>query len=294
MSVLPAFARQSKFARGRAAATAAVLLPMLLAGCGGTMPTLGGGGTVATGSAGGATSNNANSQLEKCDETLGTLAVTEDQAAPWYAHLSQYKLGSTIPVLRLMIQQSNCFVVVERGKAFNNMMQERSLAASGEMREGSNMGKGQMVAADYTMSPSITFSQKGTGGVGGMLGGFGVLGAAVGVVAGGLKANEASTSLLMIDNRSGVQLAAAEGSAKNYDFNLFGGMFGGGAWGGAGGYTNTPEGKILVASFMDSYNQVVRAVRNYKAQTVKGGLGTGGRLGVQGGTTPASKDVPAK
>jgi hypothetical protein len=40
---------------------------------------------------------------------------------------------------------------------------------------------------------------------------------------------------------------------------------------------------------MDSYNKLVRAVRNYQAQTVKGGLGTGGRLGVQGGKTPASK-----
>jgi hypothetical protein len=42
---------------------------------------------------------------------------------------------------------------------------------------------------------------------------------------------------------------------------------------------------------MDSYNKLVNAVRNYKAQTVKGGLGTGGRLGVQGGQTPASKEL---
>jgi hypothetical protein len=33
----------------------------------------------------------------------------------------------------------------------------------------------------------------------------------------------------------------------------------------------------------------VRAAKNYKAQEMKGGLGTGGRLGVQGGGTPASK-----
>jgi hypothetical protein len=36
---------------------------------------------------------------------------------------------------------------------------------------------------------------------------------------------------------------------------------------------------------------MVKALRNYKAQTVKGGLGTGGRLGVQGGDTDASKEV---
>jgi curli biogenesis system outer membrane secretion channel CsgG len=261
----------------------------------GTDPKLGGSGTVATGSAGGAASQGASSQLERCDETLGTIAVVEDQSAAWYHTLSQYKLGSTVPVLRMMIQQSNCFVVVERGAAMRNMMQERNLSESGEMREGSSFQKGQLVAADYTMSPSITFSQKGTSGAGGALGGlFGQAGRLVGAVAGGIKANESSTTLLMIDNRSGVQLAAAEGSAKNYDFNLFGGIFGGGGGGAAGGYTNTPEGKILTAAFMDSYNKLVVATRNYQAQSVKGGLGTGGRLGVQGGSTPASKELPGK
>ncbi len=254
-------------------------------GVAGTDPDLGGGGTVATGGAGGANAADASSQLEMCEESLGTIAVQEDQNSAWYRTLTQHKLGSTVPVLRTMIQQSNCFVVVERGGAMKNMKQERDLAESGEIREGSNLGKGQMVAADYTMSPSITFSQKGTSGVGGLVGGL--FGRVAGAVAGGLKANESSTTLLLIDNRSGVQLAAAVGSAKNYDFKLFGGAGGGGIFGGAGGYSDTPEGKVLIASFMDSYNKMVKAVRNYRAQTVKGGLGTGGRLGVQGATAPS-------
>jgi curli biogenesis system outer membrane secretion channel CsgG len=258
------------------------------AGCA-TSPTLGGGGTVATGGAGGATSSGANPQLEHCSESLGTLAVNEDLQASWYAELQQYHLGPTTPVLRMMIQQSNCFVVVERGAAMNNMMRERSLAQSGEMRKGSKMGPGQMVAADYTMTPSITFSAKGT--QGGGLGGFGIIGTVVGAAVSSFRANEASTTLLMVDNRSGVQLAAAQGSAKNYDLALLGGAFGGGFGGAGAGYSDTPEGKIIVASFMDSYNQLVRATRNYVAQTVKGGLGTGGRLGVQGGSTPASREV---
>src|ERR1700690_226391 len=265
----------------------ALVTALGLSECWATEPVLGGSSTTATGGAGGANSEGASSQLERCDESLGTMAVVEDQGAPWYGNLAQYKLGSTVPVLRMMVQQSNCFVVVERGRGMNNMMQERALEQSGEMREGSSFGKGQMVAADYTMSPSITFSKKGTGGVGGALGGL--FGRVASGVAGGLKSNEASTTLLLIDNRSGVQLAAAEGSAKNFDFAIGGGIFGGGVGGALGGYTDTPEGKILTAAFMDSYNKLVRAVRNYKAQTVKGGLGTGGRLGVQGGKTPASK-----
>lgn len=240
-----------------------------------------------TGAAGGATADGANSTLERCDQALGTIGVVEDQNAGWYRTLQSYKLGSTVPVLRMMIQQSNCFVVVERGAAMQNMNMERQLQKSGEMREGSNMGAGQMVAADYTMNPSIQFSQN-TGGMGAALGGLtrslGVLGA----LAGGIKTNEASTTLIMIDNRSGVQLAAAEGTAKNTDFALFGSAYGWAGAGGAGGYSSTPEGKIIIAAFADSYNQLVKVVRNYRAQTVKGGLGTGGALGVQGGSTPAS------
>ncbi|MGO9613481.1 MAG: CsgG/HfaB family protein [Dissulfurispiraceae bacterium] len=267
----------------------ALLVAQGLAACEATEPVLGGSNTTATGAAGGSSVEGANSQLAHCDESFGTIAVVEDQDAPWYSNLAQYQLGSTVPVLRMMIQESNCFVVVERGRAMNNMMQERALEQSGEIREGSNFGKGQMVAADYTMSPSINFSQKGTGGVGGGFGGL--FGRVIGGVAGGLKSNEASTTLLLVDNRSGVQLAAAEGSAKNFDFNLSGGMFSGWAGGGLGAYTNTPEGKILTAAFMDSYNKLVRAVSNYRAQTVRGGLGTGGRLGVQGGQTPASREL---
>ena len=88
---------------------------------------LGGAQSTVSGSAAGASAQGASSQLEKCDESLGTLAVVEDQGAAWYGHLSQYKLGSTVPALRMMVQQSNCFVVVERGRAMQNIMQERVL-----------------------------------------------------------------------------------------------------------------------------------------------------------------------
>jgi curli biogenesis system outer membrane secretion channel CsgG len=260
---------------------------LALAGLAGAQEVGGGSKGAVTGAAGGASSEGANSSLERCDQALGTIGVVEDQSAGWYRTLQSYKLGSTVPVLRMMIQQSNCFVVVERGAAMQNMNMERQLQRSGEMRQGSNMGPGQMVAADYTMSPSIQFSQN-TGGMGGALGGLSRSLGVLGALAGGIKTNEASTTLLMIDNRSGVQLAAAEGTAKNTDFALFGSAYGWAAGGGAGGYSSTPEGKIIIAAFADSYNQLVKVVRNYRAQTVKGGLGTGGALGVQGGSTPAS------
>lgn len=255
-----------------------LLLPLLLAGCANMTPTIGDptAKTVATGSAGGANAQNANSQLLRCDRTLGTLTIVEEANQPWlYQFTQQYHMQSTVPMLRMIIQQSNCFAVVERGRAFNNMRGERALMAEGELRNASNMGKGQMVAADYTITPSVSFNARGTGGVGALVGGM--LGRVGSVVGGSLSSNEASTMLLLTDNRSGLQLAAAEGSAKNWDFGAVGALFGGSA-GGASGYSNTPQGKVLTASFMDSYNQLVTAVRNYQAQSVAGGLGNGGTL----------------
>lgn len=273
----------------RSAMKSALLLsPLLLTGCLATAPTLGENKGTVSGAAGGATAENQNSQLEKCDESLGTLALYEDPQAPWWTQMRQRDLGSTLPVLRLMVQQSNCFVIVERGKAFANMERERALMQSGETRSGSNFGQGQMVAADFTLSPEIQFAGN-TGGAGGGIG-TGAIGL-ITAVAASVKTNEASTTLLLVDNRSGVQISAAEGTAKNFDFGVLGGGLFGNTAVGAGAYGKTPAGRVIVAAFADSYNQMVKAVRNYKAQQVKGGLGTGGRLGVQGGSTAASKEL---
>lgn len=260
--------------------SALLVSSILLSACSNMPVSMGDAGakTVATGSAGGANNTNANKQLEHCDRPYGTIAIEEDQSANWFSVLSgTYRLKSTVPVLSLMIQQSNCFVVVNRGKAMQNIMGERALQQSGEMRSGSNFGKGQMVSADYTLIPEVMFSQKGTGGVGAGLGGVAGL---IAVVAGGLQSNEASTMLTLVDNRSSVQVGAAEGSAKNFDFAL-GGILGGA--GAAGGFTNTPEGKIIAGAFMDSYNQLMQAMRNYQPQSMGDrGMGTGGRLNVDG------------
>lgn len=238
--------------------------------------------TTATGAAGGATAINANSQLERCDRPVGTVAFIEDTSASWYGVLSgQYKLPSTTIVLRQLAQQSNCFVVVERGRGMQAIQGERALAASGELRNNSNFGKGQLVSADYAITPSITFSARNTGGVTGALSGYSRSLNVLSSLAGGLRQNEASTMLILGDNRSGIQIATAEGSASNVDFNVGAALFGSRGGGSAGAYTNTPEGKVLMAAFTDSFNQLVRAVKNYTPQQAPAGsrgLGTGGSL----------------
>lgn len=165
-------------------------------------------------------------------------------------------------------------------------MQERDLGASGELRNRSNMGKGQMVSADYVLTPSIQFSENtGGGGVAGLAGLAGGYGALIGAVAGSMKTTEAATTMMLTDTRSGVQVAIAQGSAKNNDFAGLGAL--GAAGGGAamGAYSRTPQGKVIAAAFLDSYSHLVDAVRHYAPQNVDGGLGVGGKLGVQGSTT---------
>ena len=142
-------------------------------------------------------------------------------------------------------------------------MQERDLAASGEMRENSNLGKGQMVAADYVMTPSVVFAENNAGGVGGAVGGLlGRRSPVASAVAGGLKFKEAQTSMLLADARTTVQVAAAEGSTRKADMRLGAGLFGGAVGGAAAGYGNTNEGKIIAAALLDNYNAIVRTVRS--------------------------------
>lgn len=239
------------------------------------------GGSVVQGAAG-TSASKAPEGLERCDKPMGAIAVVEPQT-DIMAHLSRYRLQSPVGLIRMMIQQSNCFVVVERGVGMQNMMQERQLSQSGQSRAGSNMGGGQMVTADFILTPSVVFSENNAGGVGGAVGGL--FGRTAGAVAGALKFKEAQTSMLLADARSGVQVGAAEGSTKKADLRLGAGLFGGGAGAVGGGYGNTNEGKIIAAAFMDNYNQLVGVVRN--DPTLQRNVGSLKEEAAKGGTTKA-------
>jgi len=162
----------------------------------------------------------------------------------------------------MMVQDSGCFDVVERGVAMRNIQQERALAEGGELRGESNIGKGQMQAADFVMTPAIQIAANNTGGVGGVLAGGLLNRFGLGGVAGGLKFKEASTSLIIADVRSSIQVATAEGKATKTDFDIGGWGWTGAAFGAANGYTNTPEGKVIAASLLDNWNRIVLTIRD--------------------------------
>ncbi|HUW35999.1 MAG TPA: CsgG/HfaB family protein [Rhodocyclaceae bacterium] len=63
-----------------------------------------------------------------------------------------------------MIQQSNCFNVVERGVAMQNILQERQLQQQGQLASGAQMGQGQLVTADFVLTLDVVFSESNAGG----------------------------------------------------------------------------------------------------------------------------------
>jgi hypothetical protein len=264
---------------------------LLMAGCNGL--TQGTSSGPVTGAAAGSTSVNAVDSLQRCSEPLGTLAVDDGRNPAWWGPFySRTQVTSIEPMVRLVVQQSNCFIITTLG----NLRMENRISGitqyqrnSGEFRAGSNQQRGQRVAADYYLEPAILFAGDTTSGLAGGLGGLGGLGGrwggvAAGALGGALRSNSTNVTMSLLDIRSGVQIAASEGSstATNLGASLAGlgiGSGGGGAIG-MGGFTRTPQGQATVAAFVDAYNKLVVATRNYTAQSVRGGSGTGGLLRV--------------
>lgn len=239
-------------------------------------------GTAVSGAAAGRTSEGADAGLERCAETLGTLAVDDGRESAWFSEFGRRTKVTTIePMIRLAVQQSNCFIITSIGNLRTDSRLSRitdKQRNSGEYRAGSNQQKGQRVAADYFLEPSIIIDESSLGGVGGVVGGL--LGPGAGAIAGGLEGKSSVVTLVLFDIRSSVQISASEGSATSTNFGAALGAFGGGGGAAFGGLSRTPEGKATVAAFVDAYNGLVRALRNYEAQDVEGGLGRGGKLKV--------------
>lgn len=212
-------------------------------------------------------------QIPTCDKKIGTLAVTEPENKWWL----QYNLDSPEALIKVFVSQSKCFTLLDRGKGLAAAEKERALAASGEMRGGSNIGKGQMKAADYVLVPDVVTKNGNSGGsrIGGMLGGMlgGVAGAVVGGVS--LKSKTADVVLTLTDVRSTEQVALEQGHYKKTDLGWGAGggaFFGGFAAAGASSYANTEIGQVVTMAYLDSYTKLVNDIKgmslNAKADNV--------------------------
>jgi hypothetical protein len=230
--------------------TAVSVSTLALAAC---QTTMGDGGGVASGSAGaaGEQGGDKKAKLETCDQPIGTAALVQSDRSQ---HATA-DLPSPVPVLKLLMQQSGCFTVVSRGATGEALQRERELADQGATQSGSDLGEGQLKAADFIIKPSVLFKDANAGGGGAALGSL--VSAWTGfAIGGGLKNKQAQTLLSATNVRTGVQEAVAEGSAEKYDLALGFGGFTGNVAGAAGAYQSTDIGKIVMAALMDAHNKL--------------------------------------
>ena len=198
-------------------------------------------------------------ELPTCAKPIGTMGIS-DAENRWWEGLG---LGNPEALLRIYAQKSGCFRLVNRSQRGMAAMQtERALAASGEMRGGGTIGKGQMVQADFTLIPNIVTANRNRGGnrFGGLLGGL--VGGIGGAVLGGIdvKKRSANVTLEVVNNKSSEEFVT-EGQATKTDvgFGAGGGIFAGGflGAGGASGYADTEIGQVIALAYLDAFNKLV-------------------------------------
>jgi len=196
-------------------------------------------------------------QLPRCEQPLGTVALVDKEIPA----LEGTGLTAPSSVLRLMIAQSNCFQIVDRGEALEKIMEERHVSKKGK--------RPQLARADYFLTPDVISKNENAGGVDGGMGRL--LPGYAGTIAGSIsvKVQEAQVAIYLTSGKSGVQVAAATGKASTADAGF---DFSRASWGGAGGggaYANTEIGKTISAAFFDAYVNLVNQVRATPQQVAK-------------------------
>ncbi|HWA92259.1 MAG TPA: CsgG/HfaB family protein [Rhizomicrobium sp.] len=197
--------------------------------------------------------------IPTCGHNLGSIAIREPEHNWW----TDLHLSSPEVLLKVFVRKSGCFTLVDRGKGFEMAQQERQLASGGTLQQGSNIGAGQVKAADYILVPDIASKNDNANGmnIGGILGGF------VGGGAGALLSNISISSktadvvLSIVDVRTSEDGPIAEGHGSKTDLG-FGVAGGWGNWGGFGGagvstYTNTDIGQVVTLAYIDAYTKLV-------------------------------------
>lgn len=207
-------------------------------------------------------------EVPRCDRSLGTVALVEERSAASPAdglpagmaaliRMAEAQNGGSqrvdpLPLLKLLVAQSGCFQIVDRGEGFDALQRERQLAAGGSVAGANNQAT--LKAADYLLQAKVLYSDNDSGGSGGGLGSM---------FPGGLgfkqKVKASQTMLTLVEVKTGIQQAVATGSARKKDLSILGGGLltntGIGALGGS--YTSTDMGKITSLAMLDALKKLM-------------------------------------
>ena len=201
----------------------------------------------------------AMADVPHCARKLGTVSIMDgDDPSGW----TQFSLAPPQKLLKVIVQRSGCFNLVDRGSGLDAAQRERDIGNSLGLQRRSNVGQNQIKAADYVLVAEVQGANSNAQGSGVMGGIGGLLGGPVGGLLGGIRSKklEANTVLSVTNVRTTETIATTEGYAAKNDigFGAGGGIFGaigGGVVG--GGYDNTDIGRIVTLSFLDAYSKLV-------------------------------------
>ena len=206
-------------------------------------------------------SNQKSVEIPVCSKSFGTLAVVDHkEGGQWWLEMN---LSPPSVLINDFVRRSGCFNLVDRSTAFTVSEMERELFASGMLRPGSNVGLGQIIAADYIMvaalvgqninrneirlddlpfelpripflgrprMPNIDTSKK-----------------------------TADVVLLVADTRSSAIVVTMEGHGKNTDVNFR--VSGNSGADGVGVYAKTDMGRVITRAYLDAYIKMIDQFR---------------------------------
>jgi curli biogenesis system outer membrane secretion channel CsgG len=208
----------------------------------------------------------AEPQIPQCKSRKGTVSIVEPDNKWW----GSQNLESPELLIKVFVSQSKCFTILDRGKGMTAAQRERELAGGGDFRVGSNVGKGQMKAADYVLVPDlISKNEKASGSeLKGLVGGLlpkvnDKHGIAAGIGGIDFKTKTANVALTLTDVRSSEQVAFAQGQASktNVGWNGAGlGFAGLLVAGGASSYSNTEIGRVIATAYLKAFTDLVAEV----------------------------------
>ena len=195
-----------------------------------------------------------------CLRKLGTVSVMDgDDPSGW----TQFQLAGPQKLIKVLVQRSGCFNLVDRGSGLSAAQRERDIGGGMGMQRGSNVGQGQIKAADYVLVAEVQAADSNSGG--------GARGAGRRVrrpswasarrSAASARARWRPTPVLSLTNvRTTETLAVQDGYAAKNSISWGGGgggFFGAGLGLVGGGYDSTDIGRIVTLAFIQAYSKMV-------------------------------------
>lgn len=202
----------------------------------------------------------AMTDVPRCTRKLGTVSVMDgDDPSGW----TQFQLTGPQKLIKVLVQRSGCFNLVDRGSGLSAAQRERDIGGDLGLQRRSNVGQGQIKAADYVLVAEVQASNRNSSGSGIGAGIGGLVGGRFGGLVGGIgsKKMEANTVLSLTNVRTTETIAVTDGYAVKNSLSFGGGggmgFFGGGAAAVGGGYDNTDIGRIVTLAFIQAYSKMV-------------------------------------